>query len=75
MLDWLSVLLFLWLISGLLYFVVVIISALFSRRKAAGPNPLALLLHFVWMLPILSAIYLVAGIWWVWDKLFKSEDK
>jgi hypothetical protein len=75
MFHWLDFLLYLWLGAGILCFIVGIISAFFSRKRASGLNPWVLPFYFLWMLPIYLAIYLVVAIWWLWEKLFKSNDK
>jgi hypothetical protein len=75
MLDWLYVLLDLWLGAGALCFLVGIVSAIFSQRSAPGPNPWILPFYLLWMLPIFFAIYFAAAIWWIWEKLFKSAGK
>ena len=69
--DWLDFLLFLWMGAGVLCFVIGIISAIF-RRRTASPNPWALPFYFIWMLPIYLAIVMVAAIWRLWEKLYKS---
>lgn len=71
----LDFLLDLWLGAGIICFVVGSISAIFSRRLASGLNLLILPFYFLWMSPIYLAIYLVAAIWWLWEKLFKSDGK
>lgn len=71
MLDWLYVLLDLWLIAGIVCFIAGAISAIFPRRNGSGLWVLPF--YLFWMLPIYLIICVIAGIWWLWDKLFKSE--
>jgi hypothetical protein len=82
MLDLLNILFALWLGVGLLYFIVAMASfiagkilAMFGRRRPSAFDLLILPFYILWMLPIILAIYLFAGIWWLWDTLFKREAR
>jgi ABC-type maltose transport system permease subunit len=73
--DLLDFLLDLWLGAGILCFIAAMISAIFSRKRVSGPNPWVLPFYLLRMLPIYLAIYLAVAIWWLWEKLFGSDDK